>query len=443
MRRKKEKRFKKIKIENYHSESLQSSWFEYFKTLFLIYLIAFGIISLAIIVLYYIYNKIIYKKILYDFSSFLKNNNNITSNISESSNNYNDEKMNEIIKNNPIFRSNISKIKKEIYETPYNQPGIGDPYISVIIVTTNSKNENLEALLDSIYRQTFKNVEIVILDDNKLNNNTLIYKKIKEQNKKGIKIIIYESKVGKLRKRIDGVNNSKSPFLLVIDSDDNFNIYNILEKIYNHITENNVDILEFNSNSIIKDVSVIHQPILFDKIYFTHDNFYPYSNLYLTGKLIKKELLINVLDSIDIFYKEQNMNYFDEDLILYPLFKNAKSFKLLKISGTKKYYYGNNAFGWKKNDNEFIIKDFFLYINYIFKISGNNVTQKRRLARIFINTLTSRKDKFPKINFINFFNDTIKLFLDCEKISDNDKDEIKKYQDFVLDNKQINFALKF
>ena len=209
--------------------------------------------------------------------------------------------MNEIIKNNPIFQSNISKIKKEIFETPYNQPGIGDPYISVIIVTTNSKNENLEALLDSIYRQTFKNVEIVILDDNKLNNNTLIYKKIKEQNKKGIKIIIYESKVGKLRKRIDGVNNSKSPFLLFIDSDDNFNIYNILEKIYNHITENNVDILEFNSNSIIKDVSVIHQPILFDKIYFTHDNFYPYSNLYLTGKLIKKELLINVLDSIDIF----------------------------------------------------------------------------------------------------------------------------------------------
>ena len=273
------------------------------------------------------------------------------------------------------------------------------------------------------------------MDDNKTNNNDF-YKKVKEKNIKGITIIEYPNKVGKLRKRLDGINNSRSPFLLYIDSDDSFNTPNTLDIIYSQIIEDKVDILEFNSR--YEDNSIIYQPKLFDKMYFDQDTFYLKNNLCLAGKLIRKELLIKVLNSIDDFYMEQNMSFFEESLMLYPLFKNAQSYKLLKSGGTKKfssYYSCIDDFSWNELNNDFIVKDFLLYISYIFKFSDNNVPEKRRIAFIFINNLEEKRRSFSKIVFKNFLNDTINLFLDCNKISDADKYRIKEFQDYAFRNK--------
>ena len=290
MRRKREKGFKKVSIVDFYSETKESC-FENCNIHLITYLIFFGIciILLGIAILYYIYykiNKEKEEKIAYDDSSSLdlkkKNlkNNNISSYISQSSDSY-DKK----------------EIKNVKHEFPGKNFGKGDPLISIIIIS-EPENGNIEELLNSIYEQTFKNIEIVILDDNKTNTNNEFYKKVKEKNIKGITIIEYPNKVGKLRKRLDGINNSRSPFLLYIDSDDSFNAPNTLDIIYSQIIEDKVDILEFNSR--YEDNSIIYQPKLFDKMYFDQDTFYLKNNLCLAGKLIRKELLIKVLNSIEI-----------------------------------------------------------------------------------------------------------------------------------------------
>ena len=70
------------------------------------------------------------------------------------------------------------------------------------------------------------------------------------------------------------------------------------------------------------------------------------------------------------------MSFFEENLMLYPLFKKAKSYKIIKNEGTKKYSSYNSwgdEFNWNEFNNDFIVKDFLLYINYLFKFSDNNV----------------------------------------------------------------------
>ena len=428
MRRKREKGFKKVSIVDFYSETKESC-FENCNIHLITYLIILGIcfILIGITIIYYIYYKINKEKeeeITYDDSSSLdlkkKNlkNNNISSYISQSSDSY-DKK----------------EIKNVKHEFPGKNFGKGDPLISIIIIS-EPENGNIEELLNSIYEQTFKNIEIVILDDNKTNTNNEFYKKVKEKNIKGITIIEYPNKVGKLRKRLDGINNSRSPFLLYMDSDDSFNTPNTLDIIYSQIIEDKVDILEFNSRN--EENSIIYQPKLFDKMYFDQDTFYLKNNLCLAGKLIRKELLIKVLNSIDDFYMEQNMSFFEESLMLYPLFKNAQSYKLIKTGGTKKnspYYSCIGDFSWNELNNDFIVKDFLLYISYIFKFSDNNVPEKRRIAFIFINNLEEKRRSFLKIVFKNFLNDTINLFLDCNKISDADKYRIKEFQDYAFKNK--------
>ena len=443
MRRRREKGFKKIEIVDSNYDT-QIGWFDYINIKCIISLIVFGIslFLIFIIVIYYFSHKTKNAESFYNNLSLsfpnknnLKNNNitiNITSNISNGDNSSNKMTNKITTENKDMYIYNISNFTKEIYEMPNKQLWDGEPLISIIIIATNSEKENIEELLGTIYDQTLKNIEIIILDDNKLDNkNMIIYKKIKENKKKGIKIIEYASKVGKLRKRLDGINNSKSPYILFMDSDDSFSLKNFLETLYNQIKADKVDILEFGYNPRIEGASPIYQPQLFDKMYFEQDSFHSTNNLLLTGKLIKKELLIKVINNIDNFYKAQNMNYYEENMMLYSLYKNAKSYQLLRIKGTSKIY-SNHYFGWNNLDSDLIIKDFLLYISYVFKISGNNVPEKRQLASIFINNLVNKRAKLNNIQFNNFFNNTVESFLNCEKISDYDKNRIKEYQDYTF-----------
>ena len=69
--------------------------------------------------------------------------------------------------------------------------------------------------------------------DDFINNNTNneVYEKLKETDKR-IKILTYEERIGKLKKRINGINNSKAEYLLFIDADDSFLNNDIIGKIY-------------------------------------------------------------------------------------------------------------------------------------------------------------------------------------------------------------------
>lgn len=91
--------------------------------------------------------------------------------------------------------------------------GVMDPLISVIVVTYN-RAHFLKDALDSIQRQTFRDYEIILVDDGSTDNT----KEIAEQYK-GIHYI-YQEHGGISKARNTGINSAKGKWIAFLDSDD-------------------------------------------------------------------------------------------------------------------------------------------------------------------------------------------------------------------------------
>jgi len=89
-----------------------------------------------------------------------------------------------------------------------------------IIITTYNRGKELNRLLQSIYSQTFKNYEIILIDDN---SNTTNYNIIKNQillNKNNIKFIRNKKNIGYALSCIKGLNLSTKKFVIFLSDDD-------------------------------------------------------------------------------------------------------------------------------------------------------------------------------------------------------------------------------
>jgi hypothetical protein len=182
-----------------------------------------------------------------------------------------------------------------------------NPKISIIILI--EEKQNLEELLWNMQNQKFEDFELLIIYDNTTNSNSSLYDRIKSLDRR-VRLIEYKNNVGNLKKRNDAINESKGEYIIFIDSDDYFTPNeNSFQEIYDKIVIDKIDILEFKSFHFIpNDNSIIYQPRLFDLMYFSTDNFCSMKQFHLSGKLIKKSLLIEAFKNIDNYYFEKDMN---------------------------------------------------------------------------------------------------------------------------------------
>lgn len=120
--------------------------------------------------------------------------------------------------------------------------------ISVIIPTYNASGF-IEKSIESVQSQTFKDIEIIIVDDKSKDNTIEIVKKI-QLNDDRIKIIILEKNSGAAgAPRNVGMDQSKSKYLYFFDSDD-FIEKTALERLFNKAEKTNADIVIGFSRSI-------------------------------------------------------------------------------------------------------------------------------------------------------------------------------------------------
>ena len=456
MKVRREKGFRRIEISDQNSEITKTYSNQNQKCLFFFVIIGvllFIFIVFEICYLFYFNEDFPDNKNSSNFDSFKEDNQNIRNNnitsttdlkISNEQNNFNKNMNDTEIYDNNIHDKNIHdnnmhdnienitnnvKINKDKY---YNKKyaEVNNPKISIITIVNDYMKDNIGRLFDSIYEQNFNDIEIIIFDDYINNNNSLIYDELKSNDKR-VSIISDQKITGKLKKRIEGVNKSKGEYILFIDSDDYFSASNILEKIYNQAINDKIDILEFKSFHWIQcqDLTPIHQPKIFDLMYFGNDIFSQLRQFHISGKLIKKEFFINVLNNLDNLYKEQNMNYYEESMILFILLKKAESYELLRIQGTVKscnYCDMNIGMG-----NEEINNNFLIYLKLMTQYSSDHVPEKRLLSYLFINNIINRNIYFTNKTSLNLLKDIFQFFLSSEKISDDEKDRIKEYQDKI------------
>lgn len=117
------------------------------------------------------------------------------------------------------------------------------PKISIIIPVYNVANY-IERCLDSIINQSFKDIEIICVNDCSSDNSLDILRKYEESNNR-ITIISKEQNEGLLLARKSGVMASNGEYIIFLDSDD-YVRDGLCEFIANYTDNNDIDILQFN-----------------------------------------------------------------------------------------------------------------------------------------------------------------------------------------------------
>lgn len=99
--------------------------------------------------------------------------------------------------------------------------------ISVIIPTYN-RSDKIERAINSVLNQSYKNIEIIIIDDNAKNKEERIKTRNIVKKYKNIKYIENTENLGGALTRNVGIDNAQGDYIAFLDDDDEF-VYNKLE----------------------------------------------------------------------------------------------------------------------------------------------------------------------------------------------------------------------
>ena len=444
MRSKQESGFKKIKIADsnmdYYDQQDESGYWKKYRLCLILSAIIIFIIIIVIVIL--IIGNINYKKRIYGIRRSNQNKTNIDfQNNSQTQSDF-------IIKGDDNNKKNEEielKEKKENYnlEPIFNsiEKIVQKPNLTLnenikisIIIMNNAKdiNNGLEKLYQSINLQKYPDKEIFLvnlnLEENKTPSDTI--EKLKQEST----IVEYGIKIGKLMQRYDVVNMTKGEYFLFIEGDDTFSGNGTLQFIYEKAINDKLDILEFKTyHNLLQKDKIFTQPELFSSIYYGKDNFNNLNQFHLNGKLIRRQFFLNIFKEIKIapFYFEQNIQKFDQSMLLLLLFQKAETFEIVDIRGTTK-----QCTSCERDMNIPEIKnalDLLIYMRFLIEYSPNNVPEKRRAADIFIHHFLERNLNIDDEVMLNILNDTLDLYLNCDKIGEEDIKAIERYKGGVVD----------
>lgn len=115
--------------------------------------------------------------------------------------------------------------------------------ISLIIPCYNA-SKTLNRCLDSVLNQTYKNLEVICINDGSKDNTLEILKSY--QSRFNNLIIIDKPNAGQSAGRNDGMKIASGDYIEFLDSDDNFIRNDVLETNVKLLVENDVDVVIFN-----------------------------------------------------------------------------------------------------------------------------------------------------------------------------------------------------
>ena len=310
----------------------------------------------------------------------------------------------------------------------YNQ--LKSAKISIISPIYNRKSYIIR-FIRNIQYQNFQKLEIILVDDCSIDNTIEL---IEYYSRKDRRIILIKQKKrkGTFFTRNIGALYSKGKYIFIPDPDDIIN-KNILSLCYKFSETYNYDIIRFNvyqGNNIINyniknklyNIKII-QPKLSTSLFYENNELEKYDrNTY--NKLIKKEIYIISLNSLNKYYYKIYMTLWEDQLMNLILYRTAKSLYFLNKIG---YYHFTNSLSI--TNQEFHLNKFkticqFLYLKYIFEYSKNIKYEKDMVnfqITIFLRNFESFFNNYNYNYNYNFFLNIINMFISSKFISNNNK----------------------
>ena len=265
-----------------------------------------------------------------------------------------------------------------------------------IIVPVYNVEKYLKKCLDSILSQTYKNFEVIIVNDGSPDNSQKI---IDEYKKKDKRIKAYKKENGGLSSaRNYGIKKAKGEFLLFVDSDDSIN-KELLEKI-NEVASHTTDIIRFQVDKIDGNNHSIENTKTFNLV----------SGEEAFNKLLQNSLFVTAWSSA------YNANYFRVNKFEYPEGKIHEDFGLTPLVYIKakhvtcinyvgyNYYIRENSIMTSITDEKLIKRNNDMLYHYDFLLKSVN-----RLRSISDNSKNTFKSFISNalINRCSILNGTI------------------------------------
>lgn len=202
--------------------------------------------------------------------------------------------------------------------------------ISIVIPVYNAE-KYLDGMLDSILEQTFKNFEVIAVNDGSKDSSLKVLEKYK--NKFEYFTIIDQKNAGSYNARLAGIKMSKGKYITILDCDDKIE-KTFLEELYTAIKKENADIaicgfnrVEFETGHIFSTEMCKHKNTIIDlekkPEYLIQVNTALWNKLFkseIIKKLPELENIPRVLDDMSFL----SMSYLDAKKIIFvdkPLYK--------------------------------------------------------------------------------------------------------------------------
>lgn len=293
--------------------------------------------------------------------------------------------------------------------------------ISVIIPVYNTQRYLKECIL-SVLNQTYKNIEIILINDGSTDNSQSIIESFMKKYKNII--LISNENQGVFISRLLGLKEAKGKYIMFLDSDDYIK-KDAISILYERIKKDKVDLvrcnlLEFDDQKVYYDnndiVEGIYNKDEFDKYVYS----LLFSGIYfnsLCRQLIKKDVLLK-----SYIKPKTNLKYAEDLFVQFNVLMNVKSIAL--INDRLLMYRNNDLSVTKIKKTDAYIKsilDNCYVINYIY-----NNFYKYNIS----------KENYKEILYARLFNDIIRTFLKLVDVN-------SKYNAFILNLNQIYSSGEF
>ena len=182
-----------------------------------------------------------------------------------------------------------------------------------IIIPNYNKAEYIDECFTSVNNQTYKNYEVIAIDDGSTDNSVEIIKKYNPDK------LLFTNQLQAGGTRNVGIKEATGDYTVFLDSDDYFTDNNVLEKLANLINDEDIIFLNFTKDKFgnIEEIIEPHTPIS-DKIASTNI-------LGCPTKCFKTSLIKDIIFTLEAMCKAEKYTYYEDSFFTYRKVQNSNS----------------------------------------------------------------------------------------------------------------------
>ena len=280
--------------------------------------------------------------------------------------------------------------------------------VSIIIPIYNTE-KYLEECLDSVINQTYKNLEIILINDGSLDNSLKICREY--ETKDGRIVVIDKENSGVSNTRNIGIESSTGDFITFVDSDDWLEL-DAIETMVNCINKRNVDVVRTNF-AINNEVGKIPKK--------------------LEGKIETKDYLIGLYAHLNI---TNNIN----KLLYYFLNAEIPAYMCLFLI-KREIIIDHNL---KLNEDLVMMEDTLFFVNLIQYVNSIYILNKKTYNyRIYQESSSNSIKRVEKnIKSVLKVNEEINKIISSDLVEITNRTEFRIISDFIIKMYEYNYESK-